>query len=193
MAETDTPIAPATGEIDPAIMEAGKQSYLLCSACHGAEGQGMPQVGPPFQNSEWVTGPVENLIRIQLRGLTGPITVNGIEYNPAVGMGALAMQTDDQIAAVLTYIRNSFGNKASAVTPDMVTALRSEVGKPQLTVSDLLPPIAEAATQELATAVEAEIPKAEGYVTFPLLIPTLIFLLVVAAGTAKLLMGGSKG
>jgi hypothetical protein len=87
-----------------------------------------------------VTGPVSNLIRIQLRGLQGPITVSGKEYNFAAGMTQMAYQTDEQIAGVLTYVRNSFGNKASAVTPAQVAALRSEVGKPPLTVQDLTQP-----------------------------------------------------
>ena len=86
---------------------------------------------PPLAGSEWVNGPVSNLIRIQLRGLQGPITVTGKEYNFPGGMAALAYQTDEQIAAVLTYVRNSFGNKAPAVKPEQVAALRSEVGKPQ--------------------------------------------------------------
>jgi hypothetical protein len=85
-------------------------------------------------------GPVSNLIRIQLRGLTGPITVKGTEYNFPGGMAAMAHQSDAEIAAVLTYVRNSFGNKGSAVKPEQVTALRSEVGKPQLTVEDLVQP-----------------------------------------------------
>jgi mono/diheme cytochrome c family protein len=54
-------------------------------------------------------------------------------------MMPLAHQTDDQIAAVLTYIRNSFGNSASAVKPEEVKALRGEVGKPMLTEADLIP------------------------------------------------------
>jgi hypothetical protein len=88
-----------------------------------------------------VTGPVSNLILIQLRGLKGPIEVKGVVYDQfAAGMNAMAYQTDDQIAGVLTYVRNSFGNKASAVKPEEVTALRGEVGKPQVTVQDLIKP-----------------------------------------------------
>jgi mono/diheme cytochrome c family protein len=52
----------------------------------------------------------------------------------------MAYQTDEQIAGALTYVRNSFGNKASAVKPEEVKALRDEVGKPQLTVQDLIKP-----------------------------------------------------
>ncbi len=133
--------APATADepIDPAVMAIGKASFLLCAACHGQSGEGGPNA-PPLAGSEWVKGPVSNLIRIQLRGLVGPITVAGKEYNMPVGMAALNLQTDEQIAGVLTYVRNSFGNKASAVKPGQVAALRSEVGKPQLTAAELTKP-----------------------------------------------------
>ena len=121
-------------------MEIGKQQYLVCGACHGQNGEGSP-AGPPLADSEWVTGPVSNLILIQLRGLNGPIEVNGVLYDQFVaGMTPMAYQTDEQVAGVLTYIRNSFGNKASAVKPKQVEALRGEVGKPQVTVEDLIKP-----------------------------------------------------
>jgi mono/diheme cytochrome c family protein len=126
--------------IDPAVMEVGKIQYLVCSACHGQNGEGGP-AGPPLAGSEWVTGPISNLIRIQLRGLQGPITVAGKEYNFPAPMAPLgASNTDENTAAVLTFIRNSFGNKASAVKPEQVKALRSEVGKPPLTMQDLVKP-----------------------------------------------------
>lgn len=133
------PPPPPEPPIDPAVMAAGQAAYLLCAACHGQKGEGGP-IGPPHAGSEWINGPVENLIRIQLRGLVGPITTHGKEYNFVGGMAPLASQSDEQIAAVLTYVRNSFGNKASAVKPEQVAALRSEVGKPQLTVQDLIKP-----------------------------------------------------
>ena len=126
--------------LDPAVMAAGEAAFILCQACHGAKGQGVPMLAPPLAKSEWVNGPVANLIRIQLRGLGGPITVDGKDYTFQAPMVAQAFQTDEQIAAVLTYIRNNFGNKGSAVTPEQVKALRGEVGKPVLTVADLIPP-----------------------------------------------------
>ncbi|MFK7851842.1 MAG: cytochrome c [Akkermansiaceae bacterium] len=125
--------------IDPAQMEIGKQQYLVCGACHGQNGEGGP-AGPPLAGSEWVTGPISNLILIQLRGLTGPIEVKGKLYEFPAGMAPMAYQNDEQVAGVLTYIRNSFGNKASAVKPEQVSALRGEVGKPQVTVEDLIKP-----------------------------------------------------
>ncbi len=135
----DTPAEDADAPIDPAVMEIGKQQFLVCGACHGQNGEGGP-AGPPLAQSEWVTGPVSNLILIQLRGLTGPITVNGKEYNFPAGMTPMAYQTNEQVAGVLTYIRNSFGNKAPAVKPEQVAALRGEVGKPQITAGELTKP-----------------------------------------------------
>ncbi len=120
-------------------MKLGKQQFMVCGACHGQGGEGTA-AGPPLAGSEWVTGPEENLIRIQLRGLHGPIKVKGQEYNFPAGMAALAYQTDEQISAVLTYIRNSFGNTAPVVDSASVTALRSEVGKPPLVAADLVAP-----------------------------------------------------
>ncbi len=135
VAETD-PNAP----IDPAVMEAGKTEYALCQACHGPDGNGVPGLAPPLAGSEWVTGPVENPIRITLRGLGGPIKVKGVDYNLPAPMMAVAHLSDAQLAAVLTYVRNSWGNKASAVTADQVKAFRGEVGLPALQASDLKAP-----------------------------------------------------
>ncbi|MES2659265.1 MAG: c-type cytochrome [Verrucomicrobiota bacterium] len=155
-----TPLDPATllataekapAGIDPAIMKTGRQQFMVCGACHGQNGEGTA-AGPPLAGSEWVTGPAENLIRIQLRGLLGPIKVKGQEYNMPGGMAPLAYQTDDQIAAVLTFIRNSFGNSAPAVSPAAVAALRGEVGKPQLAASDLTAPSPDPAPQAAPAA-----------------------------------------
>ncbi len=130
--------AVAVANVDPAVLAAGKQAFMTCMACHGANGEGTV-IAPPLAKSNWVNGPVENLIRIQLRGLQGPITVSGKKYAPPAPMMALPHQTDEQIAAVLTYVRNSFGNSAPAVTPEQVKTLRGEVGKPMLTEADLVP------------------------------------------------------
>lgn len=137
-ASINAPVADE-GPVDPAVMETGKTQFMVCGACHGQNGEGGP-AGPPLAGSEWVTGPISNLILIQLRGLKGPITVAGKEYNFPAGMAPMGYQTDDQIAGVLTYIRNSFGNKASSVKPAQVAALRGEVGKPQLTAQELTKP-----------------------------------------------------
>ena len=125
--------------VDPAVMALGKQQFATCMACHGPNGEGTP-IAPPLAKSDWVNGPVENLIRIQLRGLNGPIKVSGKDYVLPVPMPPQAHQTDEQIAAVLTYVRNSFGNSAPAVKPEQVKSLRGEAGKPMLTQADLVPP-----------------------------------------------------
>lgn len=135
----DAPPENPDAPIDPAVMEIGKAQFLVCGACHGQNGEGGP-AAPPLAGSEWVTGPVSNLIKIQLRGLQGPITVAGIDYNFPAPMTAMAYQTDEQIAGVLTYIRNNFGNKAYAVSPEQVAAMRGEVGKPAATVEELTKP-----------------------------------------------------
>ena len=139
VSDIDKPDENPGAPIDPAVLEIGQAQYLVCGACHGQNGEGGP-AGPPLAGSEWVTGPVSNLVIIQLRGLIGPITVKGVEYNFPAGMMPMAYQTDEQIASVLTYIRNSFGNEGSAVKPEQVTALRGEVGKPQATVEELTQP-----------------------------------------------------
>lgn len=152
---TENPNTVVTPSIDPEVLKVGRQQYMVCAACHGQSGEG-GAAGPPLAGSEWVTGPAENLIRIQLRGLEGPIIVKGQEYNFPAGMMAMAYQNDDQIAAVLTFIRNSFGNSAPPVTAEAVAGFRGEVGKPMLTVADLIPPL-PAITAEKTTAGESSV------------------------------------
>ena len=106
----------------------GKAVYEnICGLCHGNDGMGKPGQAPPFARSEWALGSPNRMIRIPLAGLAGPIQVAGKEWNLAMpAMGAAL--PDDDLAAVLTYIRQSWGNKASAVTPEQVKAVRAEVG-----------------------------------------------------------------
>ncbi len=117
----------------------GFSKYALCAACHGQSGEGTT-LGPPLAGSEWVNGPAENLIRIQLRGLQGPITVKGVDYHFPGGMPALGHQTDEDIASVLTFVRSSFGNDAPAITPAEVAALRKDPDTAPLTAADLVSP-----------------------------------------------------
>jgi mono/diheme cytochrome c family protein len=143
LAAVDKLTPPADTPIDPAVMELGKTTYMLCSACHAPDGSGLVggvAVAPPLAGSEWVTGPASNVIRIQLRGLMGPITVKGTEYNSAMPPTGLP---DEATAAVLTYVRNSFGNKAAPVTVDQVKMLRGEAAAHtgvMLTEKDLIKP-----------------------------------------------------
>ncbi len=103
----------------------GKQVFgNTCVACHQATGQGLPGQFPPLVASEWVISPnPERAIRIVLNGLTGPIAVKGAEFNNTMVPWRDAL-TDEDIAAVVTYVRQEWGNKASKVTADQVKKAR---------------------------------------------------------------------
>lgn len=113
---------------DKKLFELGAEVYRReahCITCHQADGQGLPAAQfPPIANSAWVGGDPRRLIRIILHGLMGPIEVNGTQYPGQVPMTAFKGLSDREIAGVATYVRNSFGNKASAVTPAQVAAER---------------------------------------------------------------------
>ena len=106
----------------------GKAVYEnICGLCHNNDGSGKPGQAPPFAGSEWALGNPNHMIRIPLAGLAGPVEVKGQQWNLAMpAMGAAL--PDDDLAAVLTYIRQSWGNKASAITPEQVKAVRAAVG-----------------------------------------------------------------
>lgn len=98
-----------------------------CATCHQADGKGLDPAFPPVENSEWVTGDNERLIKLVLYGLMGPIEVNGKKYDGQVPMTPFGgILTDHETAAVLTYVRNSFGNKADSIKPDEVKKVREE-------------------------------------------------------------------
>ncbi len=107
-------------------MAAGEQVFARCIACHQATGQGLPGAFPPLSGSEWVTGPVDKPIAIVLHGMQGPITVAGATYNSLMmAYGTGAPMTDEEVANVLTYVRASFGNNASAVSVEDVARVRA--------------------------------------------------------------------
>lgn len=97
-----------------------------CGTCHQVDGEGLPEAGfPPLLKSEWVTGNKERLIKLTLHGLHGPISVNGRDYPGHVPMTAFKTLLDDnEIAAVLTFVRDAFGDESSAITPKEVRAVR---------------------------------------------------------------------
>jgi mono/diheme cytochrome c family protein/glucose/arabinose dehydrogenase/lysophospholipase L1-like esterase len=99
-----------------------------CATCHQPHGNGLDPVYPSLVGSPWVTGDEERLIKIVLHGLWGPIEVNGKTYDPAKGVPPMtpfeALLKDDEVAAVLTYVRNSWGNKAAPVKPETVKKVR---------------------------------------------------------------------
>jgi mono/diheme cytochrome c family protein len=108
----------------------GKAIYSregYCVTCHQPDGKGLPASGfPPLAGTNWVNGSDERLIKIVLNGLHGPIEVNGQKYPGQVPMTPFGgMLKDDEVAAVLTYVRNSFGNKATPVAPEKVKQVRA--------------------------------------------------------------------
>ena len=117
-------IAGLTKEVQ---MERGKQVYMgLCFACHQSDGKGLPLAFPPLAGSDFLLADRDRAVRIVLKGLTGPVTVNSQTINSM--MPPLeAMLTDAQIADVLTYVLNSWGNQGDAFTTAKVKALRAEI------------------------------------------------------------------
>jgi len=116
----------ATGPVQLTRAQLGKKIFVTnCATCHQATGTGVPGQYPPLAGSEWATGNEERIIRIVLHGLNGPITVEGKEYNNVMApLGAVLK--DDQIANVLSYIRQEWGNKAPDVEPETVAKVRAD-------------------------------------------------------------------
>lgn len=129
---------PPSGEvvvakIDPLVL--GKKQYdAICITCHQANGLGLPATFPPLAGSEWVAGSNDRLIRLVVYGMTGPVKVKGVLYNaapmPVIGKvaGSAYNLSDDKVAAVLTYIRQEWGNTGTPITTEQVAAVRSKEG-----------------------------------------------------------------
>lgn len=115
-----------------ASFERGKALFhgeAACFGCHAPDGAGVIGLGPPLDESEWVTGKEETFAKIILHGITGKITVNGIEYETPAEMPALFVNptfTDEKIADIMTYSRNAWSNKAAPVSADLIKKLRKE-------------------------------------------------------------------
>jgi nitrite reductase (NO-forming) len=108
------------------LMERGNQGYLdNCSACHQPGGEGVDAVFPPLAKSDYLMADTNRAINIVLKGLHGPVTVNGTLYNsemPPFG----ASLSDEEVAAIVTYITNSWGNKGKTIKPEDVKAIRDQ-------------------------------------------------------------------
>lgn len=105
-------------------MEFGKQIYMqTCFACHQSEGQGVPNAFPPLANSDFLNADVDRAIGVVLNGLTGEITVNGKKYNNVM---TRQMLSSEEIANVLTYVYNSWGNNKTVVTKQMVDKVKGK-------------------------------------------------------------------
>ncbi len=110
-----------------ALMARGEQVYLAnCAACHQPDGTGLRGAFPPLAGSDYLAGDRKKVLGAAMFGLSGPITVNGVDYNGV--MPSLGHLSDDDLAAALTYVLSSWGNDYAAVSVAEVAALRAELG-----------------------------------------------------------------
>jgi mono/diheme cytochrome c family protein/glucose/arabinose dehydrogenase len=118
--------------MSPEFYAKGKEIFSrdgYCGTCHRENGSGMVNSGfPPLTQTPFVLGNDEHLIKIVLKGLQGPLELNGTKYDGQVPMTPFeGLLNDEEIAAVLSYVRNSFGNKAAPVSPDKVKMIREQI------------------------------------------------------------------
>ena len=122
------PVVRALTEPESALFEKGKAVYAnTCVACHLPNGVGQDGLAPPLVDSEWVLGSPERVARIVMHGVAGPIRVNGVDFN--MEMPGLATLTDEEIAAVVTYVRREWEHGADPVTVETVKRIRDAEGE----------------------------------------------------------------
>ncbi|MCI0628997.1 MAG: GDSL-type esterase/lipase family protein [Acidobacteria bacterium] len=118
--------------MDLQLFTKGKAIYDregFCVTCHQADGRGVAASGSPsLAGTQWVVGSEERLVKLTLKGLHGPMEVLGKQYSGEVPMTPFeGLLNDEEVAAVLTFVRNSFGNKAPAISPEKVKAVRKSI------------------------------------------------------------------
>jgi nitrite reductase (NO-forming)/hydroxylamine reductase len=117
----------AQGNMDT-VLTRGRDVYLQnCAACHQPEGQGLPGAFPPLAGSDFLQGDRDQVLAAALFGLSGPIVVNGQEYNGV--MPSMGYLTDQQLADAVSFVLTSWENGGSAVSVDEVASLRVELGQ----------------------------------------------------------------
>ena len=128
---TPSEVAVAANQLDEKTLKQftqGRQKFLVtCAGCHGSDGAGATRMGPPLAGSEWVTGDEKRLALILLHGLEGPVEVAGKVYDsPDIlpVMPAHSTMDDASIAAILTYIRNEWGNQATPISSRTISKTR---------------------------------------------------------------------
>ena len=125
---------------DPMLL--GKEVFSACSQCHQADGKGVAGTYPPLAATEFVTGDERRLAAILVNGMNGPLIVNGSTYSGEMPSWR-GYFNDEELAAVMTYIRNSWGNKAAAVPKDSVAKVRAELAaNPAAWTAETLGPFA---------------------------------------------------
>ena len=130
--DTTKPPAPASGSFDlAASIQRGATLYpTSCGTCHMPNGMGLPPVNPPLVGTELVTGDARRTIAIPLKGINGPLKVGATVFPgpmvPPALMFPAVINDDAKLADVLNYVRNTWGNKADAITPEQVKKVRAE-------------------------------------------------------------------
>ena len=105
-------------------VDGSKMFSTTCAACHQLSGEGLEERYPPLVASEWVLGSDARLVRIILQGLMGPVDVAGQSFDGAMPAWGGVLK-DPEIAAVATYVRSAWGNKAAPITAATVAAIRN--------------------------------------------------------------------
>ena len=132
-------VAPALSAPGADTLEKGKELYNAagsCVACHMPDGKGQPGSIPPLAGSDWLKGDPARTIALTLRGLAGPIKVNGKKYYSA--MPPQLLFDDAQLALMITYINNAWGNDGAEVSADQVAAARKSLPPEVYTPATLL-------------------------------------------------------
>ena len=129
--EIENPLPPIPEYLTDLEKEAFKSGHAVyfrdghCATCHQKDGKGLDPAFPPLHDSIFVHGNPERLIKLTLHGVMGPFELHGKKYDGQVPMTPFGgMLNDKEMAAVLTYVRNHYGNKASAITPEQVAKVR---------------------------------------------------------------------
>ncbi len=111
-------------------IKAGESRFTgTCSVCHQADGTGLPNVFPPLARSDFLMADKQRAIGIVLNGLTGKVAVNGNVFNSV--MPPMSQLNDDELANILTFVRNSWGNKGDAVSAEEVRQIRASTQRPE--------------------------------------------------------------
>jgi mono/diheme cytochrome c family protein len=125
------PPPPGAAKSKSERIELGRRLFTsICAACHQPTGMGLPKMFPPLAGSDYLNADKNRAIKIVIFGRQGEVVVNGQKFNNNMPMFPLS---DDNIANVLTYVYNSFGNSGFEVTPDEVKVLRSQPPEPSNT------------------------------------------------------------
>ncbi|HEY0947507.1 MAG TPA: cytochrome c [Opitutaceae bacterium] len=107
---------------DP-VLRGEKLFAQTCAACHQPDGRGLPGAFPPLAGSDFLLADADRAVRVVTRGLSGPVTVNGVEYRSAMPPMPL---NDQDVAAVLSYVMQAWGNRGPAVAIADVARVRAE-------------------------------------------------------------------